>query len=662
MNKQLRSLVVLFLMMSGIHAQEYLYINNDDGISNAFKIGSIDSMTFVKPEGYTVKTILTDTVKITYPGEVDLINTGTYGAENAVYYKSLAGIADFRVVFDFRINQNCNEGNSNVTICQLSGADKNIRVMLKERAPSILMTTPYDKENTTCSQQIGFNSGFIVIDDKWNGVTYNRKMISTQPLVGNTAFQLWLKGNYAKTVELPDPKLLIARQDFLDNYRDLAVMVANDTFSIIRDGLDCDNVTTYNNGITSTIWSTSLKTADSTYKKISSLYEEIKTASAAGGALSDYGIDLMMMDLTLLQDCSGLLQFGKIKLVGYYYQQIDPSSRALGYYYDSFPVDIRLWKDESRHTVEMVRKSNDLYVAVDGQTTLFAAFGSATAVYIGGSSSMTGYITAKDIEIDLDHTGDALIKTIIGSTPVIVSSRTPQILGLMTHRTEDIYEGDTLSVSYNQSLSRLEDALTLLQQEGYTLYGTKELANFLNGSLKPAIKSAFILITDAPWRFNWNDQGVRSIYTQYGYPIIFGSILAIDEIDDNGTMLLDDIQSSRNMILAARGNNIDAISHTWSQDVYPPYKNALVLQWELYKIIDVCDSLCMNSVLYSYGPGCNSENHYSMLRRCGFIGSIGSGGFFGSYTNLSTNHYQICRGNIIGDKISWATVEKYIRF
>jgi len=202
----------------------------------------------------------------------------------------------------------------------------------------------------------------------------------------------------------------------------------------------------------------------------------------------------------------------------------------------------------------------------------------------------------------------------------------------------------------------------LLQQEGYTLYGTKELANFLNGSLKPAIKSAFILITNDPWKNNWNNQAVRAIYTQYGYPLIFGSILAIDQINSNNGKLLDDIHESRNMVLAARGVGIDAISHTWLQDVSPPYKNALVLQWELYKIIEDCDSLCMNSILYSYGPGCNSENYYSMLRRCGFIGSIGSGGVFGSYSNLSTNHYQICRGNIIGDKTSWATVEKYIRF
>ena len=129
MNKLVGLFILLFLMVTVIQAQDYLFINNNDGTSHAFKVGDIDSISFAKPEGYTIKMVSADTMKITYPGEVDLINAGSYGAANAVYHKDLTGISNFRVVFDFKINLNCNEGNSNVTICQLSGADKKMNIM-----------------------------------------------------------------------------------------------------------------------------------------------------------------------------------------------------------------------------------------------------------------------------------------------------------------------------------------------------------------------------------------------------------------------------------------------------------------------------------------------------------------------------------------------------
>ena len=528
---------------------------------------------------------------------------GNYGGENAVY--KISGLPKtFRVVFDFRLNENINIAGIDKPFVRLVGSNtKDIKPI--HATPTDLPVSRNGETYSAVSQVIGFNSGFNVC-----GTSFVRSPSTKKPIAGDTAFSLWLKGNFNEESDFPTEQEVLERASWLSSHSTAKIVFANDTFSV--------------QGVSESDINISIKIGD-TYKSLGVFYDELVSA------LGNYFV-FKKQRLSASKTTADLLQFGELKLVANYWQQTNKASTSLSYNYDSFPVSIPLAIDETLHTVEIIGADGNVWVSVDGQFTKYSD--TLTDIYIGGTATESGLVSCYNLEYEKGSLGDAIINDTYG----IVSSRTPRVIGVMQHIIEDKYEGETLTQPYYASVSRMLDIFRMLENRGYTILTLNDVCLWLSRRKHIPARSIFFLASTNPTYDNFlNDLLSRRIWTSASVPLIIGSIIKTDVASAGGADAL-----FKNVI-SARAIGADYITHLYDHDVVPDYKNSLILQQELYKLIRLCISCGIDTRMYSYGWSCESVNYFNMLSLNGFIGAIDSSG------NPSINadtQYKISRQNI----------------
>lgn len=510
---------------------------------------------------------------------------GNYGADNAVY--KLSGLSDvFRVAFDFRLNDNINVTGTDKPFVRLVGAStKDVKPI--HAVPTDLLVSRNGETYTAVSQVIGFNSGFNVC-----GTSFVRSPSTKKPIVGDTAFSLWLKGNFSEESDFPTAQEVSERASWLSSHSTAKIVFANDTFSV--------------QGVSENDINVSIKDGN-TYKGLGVFYDDLVSA------LGDYFV-FKKRRLSASKTTADLLQFGELKLVANYWQQTNKASTSLSYNYDSFPVSVPLAIDESLHTVEIVCSGGNVWVSVDGQFVKYSD--TLTEIYIGGTNAESGLVTCSNLEYDNGSLGDAIIDNTYG----IVSSRTPRVVGVMQHLIEDKYEGETLTQAYYGSVSRMLDIFRMLENRGYTILTLNDVCLWLSGRKTIPARSIFFLATTNPTYDNFlNNLLSRRIWTGASVPLIIGSIINTDVTSAGST------DAMFKQVVSARAIGVDYITHLYDHDVFPDYKNSLILQQELYKLIRLCIASGIDTRMYSYGWSCESVNYYNMLSLNGFIGAMGGG-------------------------------------
>lgn len=528
---------------------------------------------------------------------------GNYGGENAVY--KISGLPKtFRVVFDFRLNENINIAGIDKPFVRLVGSNtKDIKPI--HATPTDLPVSRNGETYTAISQVIGFNSGFNVC-----GTSFIRSPSTKKPIVGDTAFSLWLKGNFNEESDFPTKQEVLERASWLSSHSTAKIVFANDTFSV--------------QGVSESDINISIKIGD-TYKSLGVFYDELVSA------LGDYFV-FKIQRLSASKTTADLLQFGELKLVANYWQQTDKASSSLSYNHDSFPVSIPLAIDETLHTVEIIGADGNVWVSVDGQFTKYSD--TLTDIYIGGTATESGLVSCYNLEYEKGSLGDAIINDTYG----IVSSRTPRVIGVMQHIIEDKYEGETLTQPYYASVSRMLDIFRILENRGYTILTLNDVCLWLSGRKHIPARSIFFLASTNPTYDKFlNDLLSRRIWTSASVPLIIGSTIKTDVASAGGAEVL-----FKNVV-SARAIGVDYITHLYDHDVLPDYKNSLILQQELFKLIRLCISCGIDTRMYSYGWSCESVNYFNMLSLNGFIGAIDSSGI--SSVNADTQ-YKISRQNI----------------
>ena len=541
---------------------------------------------------------------------------GTYGQNNAVY--KLSNLPKtFRLAFDFTVNDNLNVTGTDLPFLTIVGAaTKQVKTL--HAVPTDLNVSRNGETYTAVSQVIGFNSGFNVC-----GTSVVRTPSTKRPIVGDTVFAMWLKGNFDEESDFPTAQEVSDRATWLGQHTSSQIVFTGDTFTV--------------QGVASSDISVSIKNG-SAYKTLGDFYDDLVEA------LGDY-FDFKKMRLTASKTTEDLLQFGTLKLVSNYWQQTNKSSNTLSYNYDSYPVSVPLAVDESLHTAEVVYTGNTVYVSIDGDFVSYGDTG-VTDIYVGGTSLASGLVTCKNLEYNLDSLGDALVSGTYG----IVSARSPRVIGVMQHLIEDKYEGETLTQSYYSSVSRMLDEFRILENKGYTILTLNDVCLWLSGRKKVPARSVFYLATTTPTYDNFlNDMISRRIWTSASVPLILGSSI---ENDIDAAQSVDDMFKQ---VVSARAIGVDYITHLYDHDVIPDYKNSLILQQEIYKLIRRCIDCGVDTRMYSWGWSCESVNYFNMLSLNGFIGAMGGG----DYTNNSTTQYQIGRINI-ADNMSFNTLNNIL--
>ena len=528
---------------------------------------------------------------------------GNYGADNAVYKLSrLPNV--FRVAFDFRLNDNINVTGTDKPFVRLVGAStKDVKPI--HAVPTDLLVSRNGETYTAVSQVIGFNSGFNVC-----GTSFVRSPLTKKPIVGDTAFSLWLKGNFNEESDFPTEQKVLERASWLSSHSTAKIIFSNDTFSV--------------QGVSENDINVSIKDGN-TYKSLGAFYDDIVSA------LGDYFV-FKKLRLSASKTTADLLQFGELKLVSNYWQQTNKNSTSLSYNYDSFPVSVPLAIDETLHTVEIIGADRNVWVSVDGQFTKYSD--TLTDIYIGGTATESGLVSCYNLEYEKGSLGDAIINDTYG----IVSSRTPRVVGVMQHLIEDKYEGETLTQPYYASVSRMLDIFRMLENRGYTILTLNDMCMWLSGRKKIPTRSIFFLATTNPTYNQFlNNLLSRRIWTSASVPLIIGSILVPDISSAGGTDKLF------KQVVSAKSIGVDYITHLYDHDVYPDYKNSLILQQELYKLIRLCIDSGIDTRMYSYGWSCESVNYYNMLSLNGFIGAMGGGE---PTSTIANTKYNIGRINI----------------
>lgn len=510
---------------------------------------------------------------------------GTYGAENAVYHINEIP-STFRISFNFRLNDNINIAGADKPFVRLVGTiTKDVKPI--HAVPTDLLVSRNGETYTAVSQVIGFNSGFNVC-----GTSFVRSPSTKKPIVGDTAFSLWLKGNFTEESDFPTAQEVLERASWLSSHSTAKIVFANDIFSV--------------QGVSENDINVSIKDGN-TYKSLGAFYDDLVSA------LGDYFV-FKKLRLSASKTTADLLQFGELKLVANYWQQTNKASTSLSYNYDSFPVSVPLAVDETLHTVEIIGADGNVWVSVDGQ---FAKYSDTlTEIYIGGTETESGLVTCFNLDYEKGSLGDAIIDNTYG----IVSSRTPRVVGVMQHLIEDKYEGETLTQAYYGSVSRMLDIFRMLENRGYTILTLNDVCLWLSGRKSIPARSIFFLATTNPTYDNFlNNLLSRRIWIGSSVPLIIGSIINTDVASAGNT------DAMFKQVVSARAIGVDYITHLYDHDVMPDYKNSLILQQELYKLIRLCIASGIDTRMYSYGWSCESVNYYNMLSLNGFIGAMGVG-------------------------------------
>ena len=546
--------------------------------------------------------------------------SGTYGGANATYAINI-NKTSFRLAVDFQITEDVNAGDTatNVMVASVQGNTAKTLTLTKQKPNQFFGS--FQSSDNTYYQALLYQSGFTC-----NGTTLSRTGGDTSPLVGKNAFSLWLQGSYAET-EMPMADLL-TREAWLNTYQDLAIVIENDELSMIRDGIGTDG-NEYNDGATSTMFTVSLK-SNGEYKTLRALYEELTALQET------YHFVLKFDDLSYRKTCADLLQFGKMKLVGKYKQQIDTSGSTTAYYCDSYPCYFPFAVDETWHTLEIVKNGSTLYMAVDGRCAVSSFAGKVNEVILDGRA-----VTFSKLEVNLDGSfGDAeVFSTETAHHNALISSRSPYIVPLMGHDMITTYQGSGVIPGNNaqqQSLTRVEDIILYAQKKGYTIVSLDQFHDMWVGRTPMPKRVAFFILDDMRVSEAYLDLRNRSVVTRNGATLNFATINRA--YDDPST-----VDSNFKMFTSMRANGWCCASHSYRHDVRFGEKNSVIFVWELKKIMQDADNLnWLNDVIVANGAG-GTRNQYNVMSAEGFCIVFHNDGYYDTRQN---NPMKIGRTNI----------------
>ncbi|HHW90911.1 MAG TPA: hypothetical protein GX745_08435 [Clostridiales bacterium] len=466
--------------------------------------------------------------------------------------------------------------------------------------------------------------------------------------MGETIFSIWLKGSdkplddFYNANKVEGEQWLADREQWLSDHRDYAIVIEDDTFSIVRDGIDVtEDEGAFNGGSTSTIYSTSLK-SEGEWRTLKSLYEELKSLTDVGGVLENFWMNFYA--LSSRKNCGDIHQFGKVKMVGRYYQQItnidDGRTETQQMRYDSFPVLVKYAVDDKKHVCEIVGINRKIYAQVDGE--MFSSdMPDLEYITIGGAIKPT------NLEVVNGSLGDAEI--VRPGQETIISQRSPYIVGLMGHSLIDKIEEPGVGDGIEQSLTRMHDVCILLRERGYTVVSIDDLIKMRANGIYPSKRIAFFVFDDRRIANVYQNFRHRQAISKYGYPANLASIM-YDTYENNPSVY-------QPIITAMRGNGWNNLSHTYFHNIAYRVKNSVILWAELKEILRVADLLNMNNnaLCYSYTPGWDVT--HTMLEMSGFALAILNNAPY--YSKLSRNKYMIARVNM-ADGASWENVDYYI--
>lgn len=548
--------------------------------------------------------------------QLQSFNFGTqtnYGSGNAVYNFQVK--EDSRISVKFRLNKNANDVNSKVPFIRFLNGETESATMGVLHA----LCTPNSQNLSSVGNSPiphpKFNSGFYI-----GSTDFVLEESQYNPLVGDKLFSMWYKGSASE--DYPTQTDLENRSVALGLIQDLCVVIENDTFSIIRDGIATDG-TTFNNGATSTLFTTSLKT-NGEWKTLIALYEEIKL----NGVLSDFVFSHLNMSANLTAE--NILQCGKVRLIGKYKQQVKlntPNTDAtFNFYYDAFPFYVFNKIDIKEHVLDLVVNLSNIDAYIDGQK-----IGSTAKTSNIEFTMLNGDVQFYDLEYYFNSYGDAEVV----SSSRIISERTPFVLGLMGHGFIDNYQ---TNAPIAQSNGRLADVIKELRKKGYKIYKAQDISEWSVGAKELAKRSAFFMFDD--WRVNdgyVDNIRVRNAYTQFGVPINFAVILA-NAISNKAV--------NTGNFTALRLNGHDIVNHSLYHDVAMPNKNSMMFWAE----ISEAQRLATEMMIY---PGMFVYNWYggfipinAMLETRGVLCAVNSSG---NSSSNATNRYFLKRMNISDD-------------
>lgn len=540
------------------------------------------------------------------------VDSGTYGNSGAKYGFSLKnGCSRFAV--DFKINADVNTTHGDIEIAKIG--DTSIKIICA--APELLKES-YVNDTASYVQELKYKSGFKV-----GSSVHTRAARGTTPLVGDVALMLWLKGS-TSSMTLAN---LQTREQWLENNQDYILKIENNTLSIERNGIG-NNGETFNGGATSTVFSTSLLSGGD-YKTVGALYNELSAL--------DYLV-VRMINTDARKTCGDLAQFGTVRMVGCYNQQLDVESSSTDYYFDSYPIPLRYKKDENWHTLEVIYVGGSAYIYIDGY--MFTAETSSD-VSIGSSD-----IALRNLEVwDGIYGDDAVFND---DKSQFSSKRTPSLFAFMGHYTYDNYEGNGSqpSDSTNQTSSRLESVCSMLKKYDYKVINLDDFGNIPSQKRVSYFgnKVAMFIFDDLSFVPLYMNKVTRAHVSRYGFPMNFAVIHSRLQADTD----------AQDAVLPMRLNGWCCATHSLRHDVPIPRKNSINLYNELMQILDDCDKYRFVNNIFVYnwsGAWCNS---YNMLKMCGYVAAIdSSGGVMHPYCN----QYNLPRYNVVDNSHTLAEVE-----
>lgn len=546
-------------------------------------------------------------------GKNILIEHGTYGSNDAVY-KINADTSPIRCTVDFKITRNLNVGDDseNLIFASFIGNNTKTASMRKQKPDTEMLLPEFNGGNDTYYQAPCYRSGFI-----FNDRTALRNGRTTNPLVGSQVFSIWLKGSYSDTEA--ESSELSARDTWLSNYQDIAIVCDNDTISMIRDGIDA-NGNQFNDGSTSTLWSVSMKTGDN-YKALGTLYQDIESAINNYSGIEGFSCAVRFYDLSSRKNAGDILQFGKVKLIGYYKQQINPETetqtKLTSYHYDSYPCYFNYSLEEVWHTLDVVQQNNKLWMAIDGQTFTTNYSGNVREILLGGITENNGVIF-KNLEVFLDGTiGDCEAFTVQSGQnelAYLISDRTPRAIPLMGHDMITSWEGSGVIPSGNQqqqTVTHVEDIIKYALEKGYEIISLDEFHDMYVGRKKMPKRVTFFILDDARVAEAYTDLRNRAFVSKYGACLNFATI-------DKTYTRPADIENNFKLFTSMRGNGWCCCSHSYRHDVRFAEKNSIIFFWELNKIKEDADNLnWLNDVLVANGTG-GTVNQYLSVEAAGY--------------------------------------------
>ena len=540
------------------------------------------------------------------------VDSGTYGNSGAKYGFSLKnGCSRFAV--DFKINADVNTTHGDIEIAKIG--DTSIKIICA--APELLKES-YVNDTASYVQELKYKSGFKV-----GSSVHTRSARGTTPLVGDVALMVWLKGS-TSSMTLEN---LQTREQWLENNQDYILKIENNTLSIERNGIG-NNGETFNGGATSTVFSTSLLSGGD-YKTVGALYNELSAL--------DYLV-VRMINTDARKTCGDLAQFGTVRMVGCYNQQLDVESSSTDYYFDSYPIPLRYKKDENWHTLEVIYVGGSAYIYIDGYK--FTAETSSD-VSIGSSD-----IALANLEVwDGIYGDDAVFND---DKSQFSSKRTPSLFAFMGHYTYDNYEGNGSqpSDSTNQTSSRLESVCSMLKKYDYKVINLVDFGNIPSQKRVSYFgnKVAMFIFDDLSFVPLYMNKVTRAHVSRYGFPMNFAVIHSRLQADTD----------AQDAVLPMRLNGWCCATHSLRHDVPIPRKNSINLYNELMQILDDCDKYRFVNNIFVYnwsGAWCNS---YNMLKMCGYVAAIDStGGVMHPYCN----QYNLPRYNVVDNSHTLAEVE-----